>query len=129
MWRVGKIALIAVPWVLLALLVWREVRQMDFFALDASTDAHALARADFFADLAYDGCIPRDAVIAAADARGWYRGALDGVSWCHAPAGLSGWLHIEVSPPLPFSTDAENAAYIGFDEQGCMARWRHTSCP
>lgn len=125
--RAGLIALIVVPWALLAILAWNDLRRMDFFGFDAATHAHTSARQAFFTDLAYEGCVPRDAVIAASGARGWATRPVEDFNWCHAPQ-LSDWLAVEIDPPLPFSTDDENTAFIGFDENGCMARWEYTAC-
>ena len=108
----------------------------DPLGLEDATHAHLAARGAFLADLTSEGagCVTRDAVIAEAQARGWYRGEMEEFPWCIRPAGLSGWLHVDVSPPMPFSTEGENAAYVGFDAQGCMAEWRYdrgpgTTCP
>ena len=97
---------------------------------DASTDAHSMARRAYFADLAYEGCVGRDAVIAAAEARDWNVVLMvEPLNWCHTPTGLTDWVHVDVSPPLPFSTEGENAAYIAFDANGCMAEWSYDSGP
>jgi hypothetical protein len=126
--RWGKWGLIALPWLLLMVLVWDQLRSIDFFALDASTDAHFDARQGFMADLAYHGCVPRAAIIAEAEERDWLWQDLDDFPYCHAPTGLTDWLHVDVSPPLPFSTEGENAAYFGFDATGCMIEWTYASC-
>lgn len=120
--RKGLIALaIIVPWVLLGVTVWDRLRRMDFFAVDAGTDAHALARQTFFAELAFEGCVPRAAVIALVEAHGWGATPVDGPALDDNPA-LAGWLQIQIEPPLPFSSDLENAAFVGFGADGCMAR-------
>lgn len=72
----------------------------------------------------------QDEVIAQAEARDWSVVIMDApLHWCHAPTGLTDWVHVEVSPPLPFSTEGENAAYIAFDDNSCMVRWEYTSGP
>lgn len=119
-----RMALIVLPWGLLAYVLWAHV--LNWNVKGASMD-HGLARQSFFADLAYEGCISREDVIAQAEARGWVWRELESFYWCHAPE-LSGWLDVQVDPPLPFSTVDENAAYIGFDGRGCMARWEYTIC-
>lgn len=102
---------------------------------DLSSDAHARARSAFFVNLAYEGCVGQLAVIAEAEARNWsVRIMEEPLHWCHAPTGLSDWVHVNVSPPLPFSTENENAAFIGFDAAGCMVRWESangagSTCP
>jgi hypothetical protein len=127
-------ALIALPWLGLLAMGYHTLSQSMSGWWDLSSDAHMAARNAFFADLAYEGCVRPEAVIAAAEARGWYRGPQQDFPWCIRPAGLSGWLHVDISPPLPFSSEGENAAYIGFDAQGCMATWTYangpgTTCP
>lgn len=112
---------IIVPWVLLGITIWQQLRRMDFFALDASTAAHAMARQTFFADLAFEGCVPRTAVIAQVEARGWAAAPVDAPAWDANPA-LEGWLQIQIDPALPFSTELENTAFVGFDTNGCMRR-------
>ena len=125
--RTVLVALFILPWGLLAFLLWQDLRSIELGNLDGGNDAHALAYQSFFADLSYEGCVPREAVVSASEARGWAWSALDTPRWCHRPE-LSDWLEVQVEPPLPFSTDDENAAFIGFDVNGCMARWAFASC-
>lgn len=123
--RLALVVIIALPWALLAYIVWEDLRSMDW-GLQASTDAHSAARQSFFVDLAYEGCVPRAAVIAAAEARGWPWEDRE-QRFCHAPR-LEAWIAVEVEPALPFSTQDENTAFIGFDGEGCMAQWDYTAC-
>ncbi|MEM7721325.1 MAG: hypothetical protein AAF376_03025 [Pseudomonadota bacterium] len=132
--RAVKVGLIALPWALLAYLLWNDLRRLDFLAIDASTEAHTAARQAFVADLAFEGCVGRDAIIDAAQARGWMWDDMGDFPWCHAPIGLNDWLRVQVDPPLPFSTHDENAAFFGFDAAGCMTAWHYqngagTTCP
>jgi len=122
-----KVGLIALPWVLSAVLfyLWADSWFSDVWR--ASTDDHSIARNAFYRDLAFEGCVPREAVIAEAEDREWPWEAIE-FHWCHRPNTLTGWLRVEVSPPLPFSTQDENSAFIGFDDNGCMANWTYASC-
>lgn len=122
----------------LTLAPWLGMLALGYVALngalsdwwDTSSDAHALARQSYFADLAFEGCVSQDAVMAQAEDRDWRVTIMEEpLHRCYAPAELTDWVHVEVSPPLPFSTEDENAAYIGFDHSGCMARWDYTSGP
>lgn len=128
--RWGKRALIALPWVLFLGVGYLYVTTFVSDLWDDATEDHFRARQDYVADLAYEGCVGPQAVIAQAEARGWWYLQMDEpLHWCHAPTGLTDWIHVNVSPPLPFSTEDENAAYIGFDERGCMADWHYASGP
>lgn len=121
---------IFLPWGLLVGVLYAFIASAFGDFLDSTTQDHTLAYNNFFANLAYDGCVPREAVIAEAEARGWwYRELAEPLPYCHAPVGLTDWIHVDVSPSLPFSSEGENAAYVGFDAQGCMAEWDYTSGP
>lgn len=125
-----KWTLIALPWGLLSLAGYAYVASGLRSFWDSSTQAHSMARTAFFADLAFEGCVGPDAVMAVAEARGWFHEVMDEpLHWCHAPVGLTDWIHVNVSPPLPFSNEGENAAYVGFDANGCMADWDYVSGP
>ncbi|MEJ6394093.1 hypothetical protein V8J82_12545 [Gymnodinialimonas sp. 2305UL16-5] len=115
--RTFKIGFIILPWLLLLLLVWDNLRRIDFFAIDAGTQAHSLAAAGFLADLSFAGCVSRDDVLAAAEARGWSTAPRPAV-----PCPEAG-LRIQVQPALPFSTDDENDLLLSFDQMGCMIAW------
>ncbi|MGK7651684.1 hypothetical protein ACSQ76_04415 [Roseovarius sp. B08] len=41
----------------------------------------------------------------------------------------SGCLRVTVKPPLPFSTEDENAQVFAFDDAGCAVDWSHASGP
>ena len=125
--RAALVAAIALPWGLLALILWSDLQSIDV-DFSTGTEAPVEARAAFFADLAYEVCVRPETVHAVADARGWLAVARPEVTWCHAPA-MARWIEVQIEPALPFSTDAENATFIGFDAEGCMARWTHTACP
>lgn len=118
----------------MAALVWDDLRRIDILGFEASTDTHFEARQGLLADPAYEGCVPRDAIVAAAEARDFFWQDRDALHWCHVPAGLTDWLHVQISPPLPFSNENENAAFFGLDGEGCIVRWESaagagSTCP
>lgn len=117
--RAIKGGMIALPWALLALLIWHDLRTIDFFGFDSATQAHDRAYLNFHRDLAFQGCVPRDAVIETAEARGW---AWRDTDYCWSFSDVGDCLRVQVSPPLPFSTEDENAALFAFDADGCMMR-------
>lgn len=130
MHRAIRIGLKALPWLGMAGLAYLALHNAASGWWDLTSDAHGAARQGYFADLSYEGCVRQDAVIAQAEARDWRVEVMaEPLHWCHTPRGLSGWVYVDVSPPLPFSSEGENAAYIGFDDNGCMARWTYDSGP
>ncbi|MCV2893229.1 hypothetical protein [Lentibacter sp. XHP0401] len=100
----------------------------------SSTDAHSDARRAFDAALPESECLSADEIRDVAEEWGWAVRDEEGFGWCVAPAGVSAWLRVTVEPPLPFSTDDENAAFYAFDAEGCSIPWRYasgegTTCP
>jgi hypothetical protein len=103
---------------------WLRSEANDWW--DSSTQAHVTARQAFTTEAAMLGCIRKDHIIAAAQARGWNWREMDSFNWCHrAKNPVQNWLRFEIEPPLPFSTDDENAAHWAFDAQGCHIRWEY----
>ncbi|MEX3014436.1 hypothetical protein [Gymnodinialimonas hymeniacidonis] len=128
MHRAFRIGLVLLPWLGVLFLSYLLLERNLSVWWDTSSAAHSAARSSYYAELAFEGCVSQDAVIATAEARNWPVRIMDEpLHWCHAPTGLTDWVHVEISPPLPFSTEDENAAFIAFDENGCMARWEYGS--
>ncbi len=132
--RVIKYALIALPWVLLMVVVWHPWTRFDLFGFEAASQANFRAYSSFIADLAYQGCVPHEAVVTAIEARDWPFQELSETNHCYAPSGLSDWINVEISPPVPFTPVGSEGTLLGFDTNGCLTAW-HTaigegsSCP
>lgn len=117
-------------WALLAsilimiFVIWWSLENLSW-DLSAMDDGHRLARNDFYETLATPDCLTRDEIIAEAQSRGWQTRDQDEFIWSHIPAGLGNWLRVTVEPPLFMSTDDENAAFFGFDTDGCSVEWSY----
>lgn len=93
----------------------------------SSSDAHGDARRAFMAALPESDCLGADEIRDVAEEWGWDVRDETGFGWCVAPEGVSNWLRVTVEPPLPFSTEDENAAFFAFDDAGCSVPWRYAS--
>ncbi|AKS46916.1 hypothetical protein SAMN05444287_2040 [Octadecabacter temperatus] len=102
--------------------------------LSGMDDAHLAARDEFKASLSTQTCLTRETIIEEANRRDWPVRDQSDFFWCHAPTGLSNWLRVQVEPSLLMSTEDENAAFYGFDSDGCSVDWSYasgegTTCP
>jgi len=114
---------------------------VTYFMKIGPWDLSNLDNGHFEAELAFmeelnrgPACITRDTVIALAQSREWDVRNEPEFAWCHSPVGLVDWLRVTVEPSLFMSTDDENAAFFGFDNNGCSVDWNYasgegTTCP
>ena len=124
------------PFAVLALLglgFWSCGRSFDNWEA-ASTESHREARRAFNNELPDVACLTEAMITPVAEARGWKVQPVSEFHWCHKPGNVTAWLRVTVEPPLPFSTEDENAAFFAFDEQGCSVPWNYasgvgTTCP
>ncbi|WP_428514977.1 hypothetical protein [Roseovarius sp.] len=99
------------------------------FSVDKATAAHTEARQAFLADLPDTDCLRAADITGIARARGWDAVQPSQFDWCVAPDTVQTWLRVTVEPPLPFSTEDENAHIFAFDEAGCAVDWSYASGP
>ncbi|MCP5074276.1 MAG: hypothetical protein GY947_13440 [Rhodobacteraceae bacterium] len=79
-----------------------------------------------FTALGKPDCLTREEIIAEAQSRGWDVQDQEEFRWHHSPDGLQDWLRVSIDPPLFMSTEDENAAFFGFDDEGCSVEWSYT---
>ncbi len=98
-------------------------------SVDKATAAHTEARQAFLADLPDTDCLRAADITGIARARGWDAVQPSQFDWCVAPDTVQTWVRVTVEPPLPFSTEDENAHIFAFDEAGCAVDWSYDSGP
>ena len=96
---------------------------------EGATAAHNEARESFLSELPETACLRAEDIIPLARERGWDARPEPAFDWCVRPANIAKWLRVTVDPPLPFSTDDENAQIFAFDAQGCAVDWAYASGP
>ncbi|QFT94293.1 hypothetical protein FIU86_15700 [Roseovarius sp. THAF9] len=99
------------------------------FSFDKATAAHTEARQAFLADLPDTDCLRAADITGVARARGWDAMQPPQFDWCVTPDTVQTWLRVTVEPPLPFSTEDENAQIFAFDAAGCAVDWSYASGP
>lgn len=129
-----RIAVLMLPWLLVALLAWGyavTLSEARWAGLSTAGAAENRENASRFIQKLGPACASQATVIAAAEARGWtWQAEPSGPRPdCVRPAGLGDWISVEVQPFLMMSTYDENAIFIGFDAHGCMAPWAYARGP
>ena len=99
------------------------------FSVEKASAAHNQARQEFLADLPQTDCLKAADITAVARTRGWEAVQEPQFDWCVAPDTVQTWLRVTVEPPLPFSTEDENAQIFAFDQAGCAVDWSYASGP